>query len=1207
MANRRDVELIIKAKEDATTAVDAVVEALRTLIETQQAAGESAQQSEGLLNQLASSIQNLATELKGTEGLKKLADDSKAAAQASQSLVSAQDEIVSSVQEAIGFVNQYAQAQKQAATASQQTAKATTQQTQAQTGFSAVARQAAQAVGQQAQSTQQLTPASNAAAGSTKSLGQAFRELIGQTRQSESVLQRIRSEVLSLVVAYVGLRAVIGTFRDSLEAFRTIEAAQVRLGAVFGNTAEQIEGEMTFLEALAGRLGIAFDQLTTNYTKFAIAAKQANFTTEGTRKIFVAVAEAARVLRLDAANLEGVFYSLEQIVSKGVIRTEELRRQLGNRLPGAFSIMATAIGVSEAKLNDLLATGKLVGDERTLIKFANALTEAYGKQLPEALDTVSAEIGKFQNELLFAQKRFADGFVGPLRDAITELNTFFRSRDGRDFFLSLGTAAGTGIQFIGLLARNVETLITIFQVLIALKLTKFFLDLGTAINTSIASMRAQGGAVVAATVSLASYRAQLAQLASTLGVANGSIAANRAALAGLSSGLTLAATRTVALRVGLGALRAGALVTAGAIRALWVAVGGLPGLLITGTLIILTDLFARWAGSVDNATHAIDRHKQVMLEYEDTINQTGDSLEQFRERVNIDYAEAEQNVRDLTAVYDELKSKLDEPIEATAQQALSEGWETVRQEIIQTTDQFQTGVIGVEKYREAIEKLGKENPAAGLRALAQELIANTRGFTQQEAAMERASLLLQVIGPDAQAAAAAFKELRASADDGAAGLGRLSAAQAELNKKLEEEPDRFRDREEWIKWIDEQIAAEQELGNKVVATREQVADAGRQAALEAQAFARLTQQGVNNITFGQLRAEMDRMVAAGEDAALIQVRNIEQIAEAARGVSEPLRNTQGQIEEIGTAWFTVGTSIDGANEKFVALQQPMSAAVEAALGISRELAVAVQQFEGLHGSIEPFGEEFAEVAASIGKNTEELIFQFSDVRDAIKSAFEDGAEFVAEIDAAFGRAVNSVGDLEQSAGTVDESFKLVAQGISREMGIVSADVSRLIEQMRIELAQLVQQIESAKAAAQTAQSAATPGFAGGGEVFGAGTGTSDSILARLSKGEFVIRAAMVKKFLPLLEAINSGKFSTDLFKRMQGFKLGGLVRPAPLPAFASGGLVGAGGGGGLVPVHLHFGDQEYELMGPRDVVQAIVDEGRRVRMTSTGKLPGAER
>lgn len=55
-------------------------------------------------------------------------------------------------------------------------------------------------------------------------------------------------------------------------------------------------------------------------------------------------------------------------------------------------------------------------------------------------------------------------------------------------------------------------------------------------------------------------------------------------------------------------------------------------------------------------------------------------------------------------------------------------------------------------------------------------------------------------------------------------------------------------------------------------------------------------------------------------------------------------------------------------------------------------------------------------------------------------------------------------------------------------------------------------------------------FADGGPVVGPGSGTSDSILARVSNGEFVVRASQAQKHMPLLNAINT-----------PGFADGGLV------------------------------------------------------------------
>ncbi|EJW12731.1 hypothetical protein A33M_1701 [Rhodovulum sp. PH10] len=61
------------------------------------------------------------------------------------------------------------------------------------------------------------------------------------------------------------------------------------------------------------------------------------------------------------------------------------------------------------------------------------------------------------------------------------------------------------------------------------------------------------------------------------------------------------------------------------------------------------------------------------------------------------------------------------------------------------------------------------------------------------------------------------------------------------------------------------------------------------------------------------------------------------------------------------------------------------------------------------------------------------------------------------------------------------------------------------------------------------------GMASGGQVRGSGTGTSDSVPAMLSKGEYVVNAAATAGNLPLLEALNSG--------RLAGFADGGVVMP----------------------------------------------------------------
>lgn len=68
-----------------------------------------------------------------------------------------------------------------------------------------------------------------------------------------------------------------------------------------------------------------------------------------------------------------------------------------------------------------------------------------------------------------------------------------------------------------------------------------------------------------------------------------------------------------------------------------------------------------------------------------------------------------------------------------------------------------------------------------------------------------------------------------------------------------------------------------------------------------------------------------------------------------------------------------------------------------------------------------------------------------------------------------------------------------------------------------------------------------PALAGGGAVTGPGSGTSDSVLARLSNGEFVVNAQAAATHRDLLELLNRG---------LPGFAAGGLVAPN-LPQFGT--------------------------------------------------------
>jgi hypothetical protein len=125
------------------------------------------------------------------------------------------------------------------------------------------------------------------------------------------------------------------------------------------------------------------------------------------------------------------------------------------------------------------------------------------------------------------------------------------------------------------------------------------------------------------------------------------------------------------------------------------------------------------------------------------------------------------------------------------------------------------------------------------------------------------------------------------------------------------------------------------------------------------------------------------------------------------------------------------------------------------------------------------------------------------------------------------------------------------------------------------------------------------GFASGGMVRGPGSSVSDSIHARLSDGEFVMRSAAVSHWGPrMMYALNA--LRSPLAEFAGGGLVGGPLMSHAIPRFAEGGLVAAGGG---TPVHLHLGGGSFALSGNDSVVSALVVEAHRQQIRSAGTKP----
>ncbi len=199
--------------------------------------------------------------------------------------------------------------------------------------------------------------------------------------------------------------------------------------------------EIKFLRDLSDQLGVRFITLAENFTGVAAAARGTALEGENAREVFEAVTKAIIATGGSAEQIDGALLAVEQIISKGNVSAEELRGQLGERLPGAFQIAARALSVTTAELDKMLQKGDVVSTD-FLPKFAAQL----GKELPSNLQTADASFQRFQTALDDIANSTADGFMKELGDATDDLTQTLKEMQQSGALEAVGSFLGEVIR-----------------------------------------------------------------------------------------------------------------------------------------------------------------------------------------------------------------------------------------------------------------------------------------------------------------------------------------------------------------------------------------------------------------------------------------------------------------------------------------------------------------------------------------------------------------------------------------------------------------------------------------------------------------------------------------------------------------------------------------------------------------------------------------
>src|SRR5690606_13498047 len=188
-------------------------------------------------------------------------------------------------------------------------------------------------------------------------------------------------------------------------------------------SAEKAGTQFEYLRANADKLGLDLRTSAQEYTRLAASADAMNVEVEDQQKLYTALSQASTVLHLDAQRVQFATLALTQMFSKGKIQAEELRRQLGEAIPGVVprfqqAVMRVVQGTDLAKYSfeDLMKRG-LLDTKKFLPQLIEALSET-GRGWEEASKGLNAELNRLKTAWFELKNSLSEGIFNDAMIAV---------------------------------------------------------------------------------------------------------------------------------------------------------------------------------------------------------------------------------------------------------------------------------------------------------------------------------------------------------------------------------------------------------------------------------------------------------------------------------------------------------------------------------------------------------------------------------------------------------------------------------------------------------------------------------------------------------------------------------------------------------------------------------------------------------------------
>ena len=325
-----------------------------------------------------------------------------------------------------------------------------------------------------------------------------LRRFANSTRTALGFVQRLKGQLLALSATYVGLNGAIDIFNKTIQAGKDGAVIKIRAEVLAdgweGATAQGLE---QYFRGTAERMGLELKGVIQDASKLFVAAKENGYSVQEAQFVYEQFSGLGQLMGADAETQKGITKALSDMFSKGTIQAEELKGQLGDRLPQAMALFAKATGKTSAELLDMMKNGKLTADY--ILDAALVIDKTYGEQMAKMFDTVTANQNRVNNAFQDWLRIMADaGVMDNFKNLLKELSSWFRSEEGTQWALNIAAAMNKVIDALRWCIKHVNQLTIALGALVALGFAQVLAMIVVSLNF-MAKNLALVGAVVART------------------------------------------------------------------------------------------------------------------------------------------------------------------------------------------------------------------------------------------------------------------------------------------------------------------------------------------------------------------------------------------------------------------------------------------------------------------------------------------------------------------------------------------------------------------------------------------------------------------------------------------------------------------------------------------------------------------------------------